>query len=281
MPPPPPPLSLRSVVATLLPCCLRPSASTTAATVPLRCCRLPCSAPNFVVMPPLPPPCRRQRAAVATPLLRWCCHSAANTALLPPRCRHCSAAGAKTLRPLTPPYCRRAAAAPLPPPLRCRRRPRADTAVAMLPPPPPLCCSRCRQCLFALPPRSLLPLSCRCAPTNNALLPPRCRRRPRVPDAAAALPAVAAPLWPCCRCSASAATVLPLLTQPICLLAGNVGFSNVEKMVESTDTCVSARHVADMSADMSVTRPKTVSAKVLTMSSRHVAYGYVGNMSAL
>jgi hypothetical protein len=64
-------------------------------------------------------------------------------------------------------------------------------------------------------------------------------------------------------------------------LAGNVGVSNVEKMVESTDKCVLARHVADMSADMSATQPKTVSAKVLTMSSRHVAYGYVGNMSAL
>jgi hypothetical protein len=64
-------------------------------------------------------------------------------------------------------------------------------------------------------------------------------------------------------------------------LAGNVRFSNVKKMVELTDMCVSARHVANMSADMSATRPKTVSAEVLTMSSRHVAYGYVGNMSAL
>jgi hypothetical protein len=64
-------------------------------------------------------------------------------------------------------------------------------------------------------------------------------------------------------------------------LAGNVGFLNGEKMVELTDTCVSARHVANMLADMSATQPKTVSAKVLTMSSRHVAYGYVGNMSAL
>jgi hypothetical protein len=62
-------------------------------------------------------------------------------------------------------------------------------------------------------------------------------------------------------------------------LAGNVGFLNVKKMVKSPDTCVSAQHVADMSADMSATRPKTVSAKVLTMSSRHVAYGYVGNTS--
>jgi hypothetical protein len=51
-------------------------------------------------------------------------------------------------------------------------------------------------------------------------------------------------------------------------------------MVELTDTCVLAQHVADMLADMSVTRPKTVLAKVLTMLSRHVAYGYVGNMSA-
>jgi hypothetical protein len=51
-------------------------------------------------------------------------------------------------------------------------------------------------------------------------------------------------------------------------------------MVELTDTCVSARHVADMLADMSATQPKTVSAEVLTMLSRHVLYGYVGNMSA-
>jgi hypothetical protein len=51
-------------------------------------------------------------------------------------------------------------------------------------------------------------------------------------------------------------------------------------MVKLTDTCVSARHVADMSADMSATQPKTVSAKVLTMLSQHVAYGYVGNMLA-
>ncbi len=51
-------------------------------------------------------------------------------------------------------------------------------------------------------------------------------------------------------------------------------------MVESTDTCVSARHVADMSTDMLATRPKTVSAEVLTMSRQHVAYGYVGNMLA-
>ncbi len=35
-----------------------------------------------------------------------------------------------------------------------------------------------------------------------------------------------------------------------------------------------------MLADMSATRPKTVLAKVLTMSRRHVAYGYVDNMSA-
>jgi hypothetical protein len=62
--------------------------------------------------------------------------------------------------------------------------------------------------------------------------------------------------------------------------AGNVGFSNVKKMVELTDTCVLARHVANMSANMLATRPKTVSAEVLTMSSRHVAYGYVDNMLA-
>ncbi len=54
--------------------------------------------------------------------------------------------------------------------------------------------------------------------------------------------------------------------------AGNVGFLNVKKMVKLTDTCVSARHVADMSANMMVTQPKTVSAKVLTMSRRHVTY---------
>ncbi len=66
----------------------------------------------------------------------------------------------------------------------------------------------------------------------------------------------------------------------ICL-AGNVGFLNVKKMVESTDMCVLDGHVANMSVDTSATRPKTVSAEVLTMLSRHVAYGYVGNMSAL
>jgi hypothetical protein len=36
-------------------------------------------------------------------------------------------------------------------------------------------------------------------------------------------------------------------------LAGNVGFSNVEKMVGLTDTCVLAQHVANMLADMSAT----------------------------
>jgi hypothetical protein len=51
-------------------------------------------------------------------------------------------------------------------------------------------------------------------------------------------------------------------------------------MVESTDTCVSTQNVANMSADMSATQPKMVSAEVLTKSRRHVAYGYVGNMSA-
>jgi hypothetical protein len=65
------------------------------------------------------------------------------------------------------------------------------------------------------------------------------------------------------------------------ILAGNVGFLNVGKMVELTDTCVSARHVANMSANMLATQPKTVSAEVLTMSSQHVAYRYDGNMSAL
>ncbi len=64
-------------------------------------------------------------------------------------------------------------------------------------------------------------------------------------------------------------------------LAGNVGFLNVKKMVELTDRCVSAQHVANMSADMSATQPKMVSAKVLTMLSRHAANRYVGNMSAL
>jgi hypothetical protein len=52
-----------------------------------------------------------------------------------------------------------------------------------------------------------------------------------------------------------------------------------QKIVESTDTCVSARHIANMLADMAATRPKTVLAEVLTMSRRHVAYGFVGNMS--
>jgi hypothetical protein len=51
-------------------------------------------------------------------------------------------------------------------------------------------------------------------------------------------------------------------------------------MVKLTDTCVLAQHIANMLADMSATRPNTVSAKVLTMSSPHVAYGYVGNMLA-
>jgi hypothetical protein len=69
--------------------------------------------------------------------------------------------------------------------------------------------------------------------------------------------------------------------KPTTVFAGNVGFSNVKKMVKSTDTCVLARHVVDMLANMLATQPKTVSAKVLTMSSQHVAYGYVSNMSAL
>jgi hypothetical protein len=64
------------------------------------------------------------------------------------------------------------------------------------------------------------------------------------------------------------------------VFAGNVGFLNVEKMVKSTDMCVLARHVANMSANMSATRPKMVPAVLLTMLRRHVAYGYVGNMSA-
>ncbi len=51
-------------------------------------------------------------------------------------------------------------------------------------------------------------------------------------------------------------------------------------MVESTDMCVSAQHVANMSADMLATRPKMVSAEVLTMLRQHVAYVYVGNMLA-
>jgi hypothetical protein len=55
-------------------------------------------------------------------------------------------------------------------------------------------------------------------------------------------------------------------------LAGNVGFSNVKKWL-NRQSCVCR-------PDMSATRPKTVSAEVLTMSSRHVTYGYVGNMSA-
>jgi hypothetical protein len=65
------------------------------------------------------------------------------------------------------------------------------------------------------------------------------------------------------------------------ILAGNVRFLNVEKLVELTDTCVSAQHVADMLANMSSTRPKTVSVEVLTMLSRYVAKGYAGTMSAL
>ncbi len=58
-----------AIVAALLPCCLRCSASA-AAVVPLRCCPLPCSPADFVVMAPPPPPCRRLRTAVATPLPR-------------------------------------------------------------------------------------------------------------------------------------------------------------------------------------------------------------------
>jgi hypothetical protein len=168
-------------------------------------------------MLPPPPPFCRLRATVAAPLPRWCCRSAAtNSALLPPRCCRRSAAVANALPPLTRPYCRRAAASTLPPPLCCCKRPHSDTAVAVLPPPPPPCCSRCRRCPAALPPRSSLPLSCRCAPTNNALLPPRCCRQPRVANATAMLPAIATPKPPCCCCSASAPTAPPPLTQPIC-----------------------------------------------------------------
>ncbi len=86
----------------------------------------------------------------------------------------------------------------------------------MLPLLPLLGCSSCRRCPVALPPRSSLPLSCRRAPANTALLPLRCRRCPRVADSATTLPIVAAPLRSCSRCSASAATTLPPLTQPIC-----------------------------------------------------------------
>ncbi len=165
-----------ATVEALLPCCLHPSASP-AAAVPLHCCHLPHSAANFVVMPPLPLHRCRLRATVATPLPCWCCHSAAtNTTLLLPRCHHHSVAAANPLLLLTLPYSRHAAAAALPPPLHCRHHPCADTAVAMLLPPPSLCCSHCHRCPATLPPCSLLLLSCRCAPTNNALLLPRCRR---------------------------------------------------------------------------------------------------------
>ncbi len=83
-----------------------PTANTT--LLPPRCCRrchraaaantplhrrLSCSAADFVFLPLRPPPCPRLRTAVAAPLPRWCrCSSAANTALLPPRChQRCSA----------------------------------------------------------------------------------------------------------------------------------------------------------------------------------------------
>jgi hypothetical protein len=49
-----------------------------------------------------------------------------------------------------------------------------------------------------------------------ATLPPRCRRQPRVANAATTLPAIAMLLQPCCHCSASAAGVLPPLTQTVC-----------------------------------------------------------------
>ncbi len=70
------------------------------------------------------------------------------------------------------------------------------------------------------------------------------------------------------------------LNPQVVSLVGNVVFFNVEKIVKLTDMCVLARHVADMSAGMSTTQPKTVLAKILTMSSQHVAYVYVGNMLA-
>ncbi len=66
----------------------------------------------------------------------------------------------------------------------------------------------------------------------------------------------------------------------ICHLCWECRIFECQKMVKSTDTCVLARHVANMSANMSATWPKTVSANVLTMLSWHVAYGYVSNMSA-
>ena len=156
------------------------------------------------LMPP-PPLCRR-------------CHRAAffNTALMRLRCRPRPAV-------LLPPLCCRClscsadAVAVMPlPSLPCRRCPCADAAVSVLPPLPPLCCSSCCRCPAALLPRSLLPLSCRRAPANTALLPPHCRHRPRVANSATTLPTVTAPLRPCSRCSASVATALPLLTQPIC-----------------------------------------------------------------
>jgi hypothetical protein len=156
-------------------------------------------------MPPLPPPCYCLRTAVAAPLPRWCCRSAAtNTTLLLPHCRCHSASAANALPLLIPPYCSRAAAAALPPPLCCCCCPRADTTVAVLLLPPPLCCIRCHRCPAALPPHSLLPLSCRCAPTNNAPLPPRCHP---------ATPFIAAAELPLCahkQCPAAMLLPLPL-----------------------------------------------------------------------
>jgi hypothetical protein len=101
--------------------------------------------------------------------------------------------------------------------VHCRCRPHADTAVAVLPPPPPLCCSRCSRCPAALPPRSLLLLSClRCchsaAAVNLALPPPPPRCLPSLYRCClAALP----PLPPRCYHyhSSFAAAMRPLVSR--------------------------------------------------------------------
>jgi hypothetical protein len=110
----------------------------------------------------------------------------------------------------------------------------ADTTVTVLLPllphlsalPPPLpCCHRlCRSAavVAVLPPQPLLCLHCCCHPaaplpaaTKLPLLPPmpllRCLRHPHAANTATTLLTVAA-LLPCClRCSANAATALPML----------------------------------------------------------------------
>jgi hypothetical protein len=185
-----------AAVATQLSCCLRRSASATAA-IPLRCRRLPRSAANFVVMPPLPPPCRRLHATVAVPLPRWCCRSAAaNTALLLPRCRRCQRpATANTA--LLPPHCRRCPAPAstllLPPSYRHRRCCATAATTTLLWPLPPMSCHPATPLIDA----AELPLCAHKQRPAAATLPPSTSRCPCRRHAAH-------------RCRAAAA-LLPLL----------------------------------------------------------------------